>query len=142
MREERGGSRRRFLSVWVALSRVEGPGAPPPLSVYRSVLLSPRAACPGGLLHLIWINEEVDLLFLSLSLSALLSREDYIVFTQAPHLLLSPHIFISDEISVSLLFCLFHFFLLGLFFPPPLPYLKSWQCVCVCVQLHISFCVD
>lgn len=66
--ETERGSRWRFLAGWVALSRVEDPGVPPPLSLYHSILLSFLLfASPGGLHHLIWINEEVDLR-LSLSL--------------------------------------------------------------------------
>lgn len=53
-------------------------------------------ASPGGLRHLIWINEEVDLRLAS-SLSILfhsclaeLSKQDYVVFTHILFLLLSP----------------------------------------------------
>lgn len=67
----------RFLPVWVALVQARDPG----VSLYHSIPLSfPLPASPGGLHHLIWINEDADLR-LVFSLSPDLSREEHIVFS-------------------------------------------------------------
>lgn len=125
-----------------------------PPSPYHSILLSLLLfASPGGLHHLIWINEEVDLrLSVSPELfpvpphgpSPSVSWRNTSFLPHA-HLLLSPHILISDEISLSLSvlslpikFLPFWCFML----PPPfsfLSYLKPWQCMCrmsVCVHVR------
>lgn len=70
MREEgRGGC----LFGWP--SQVEGPGVSPPLTFYSSIPLSLSLfTSPGGLHHLIWINERSDLLSVH--------SDERIVFTQ------------------------------------------------------------
>lgn len=146
MREERR-SRRRCLSVWVALSQVEDPGVSPPLSLYHSIPLSfSLFTSPGGLHHLIWINEKADLhLTLSLSIALLLNfhRDERIVFTQtastsasvSTHLHFRWNLFHSCSLPTSQIP---PFFIL----PHPIfiPYLNSWPCMCVCVSLGVCMC--
>lgn len=136
MKEERG-SQRWFLSVWVALSRIEDPGVLPPLSTYRSIPLSfLLIASPGGLRHLIWINEEVDLRLASSrsipfhSCLAELSKQDYVVFTHILFLLLSPPC-LHFILLLFLLLWIFSF--LCLFSTHFALYLKPWQCKSLCM---------
>lgn len=125
-----------------------------PPSPYHSILLSLLLfASPGGLHHLIWLNEEVDLrLSVSPELfpvpphgpSPSVSWRNTSFLPHA-HLLLSPHILISDEISLSLC-SLFAYqipsFLVFYASSPHfsfLSYLKPWQCMCrmsVCVHVR------
>lgn len=125
-----------------------GPGVPPPLSTYHSILLSFHlSASPGGLHHLIWINEEVDLrLAFSLALS-------HFCFTP-PHQALQGGFFTqtpSTSASVSLhlnfrwnLFLSVHFLSLRfLSFSTFLPYLQScnacYVSACLCLSCYADW---
>lgn len=131
-----------------------------PPSPYHSILLSLLLfASPGGLHHLIWINEEVDLrLSVSPELfpvpphgpSPSVSWRNTSFLPHA-HLLLSPHILISDEISLSLFsLCLSNSFLFGVlcFLPPflfsvlsqALAMHVSYVCLCACAAASFLLC--
>lgn len=66
--DERRKEKREEAPVCLGGPEVEDPGVSPPLSLYHAIPLSfGLFTSPGGLHHLIWINEKSDL-HLSLSL--------------------------------------------------------------------------